>query len=389
MALKIIIASDSFKGSLSSLEVGEAAKKGILNVVPDADVTILPLADGGEGTAELLSRSLGGRKIEIKVSDPIGRPISASYFIADDIAIIEMAAASGLPLLSPEERNPTVTTSYGTGQLILDALRRGIRRFYIGLGGSATNDAGVGMLKALGFRFLDSGGLPVGLGGLETGRIRSIDSYHALPELKEATFTIACDVTNPLTGTNGASQIYGPQKGATDEMVELLDSALSSFGEIIRKRTGIDYSSVPGAGAAGGMGFAFLSFLNSTLRPGVEIVLDVLDFDKRIEGADLVITGEGRLDRQTCMGKAPSGVLKRCMARKIPVVAIGGAIDRDAIPDLMNAGFKAAIPIVSTPIPLEEAMRPEVAKRNIEKTIETLENKGACFLTKTGSFGGR
>lgn len=372
MPIKIIIASDSFKGSLTSEEVGKAAGRGIKTALPDAQVEIVPVADGGEGTVDALCSCLNGEKVRVKVSDPHGDAIPAEYAISGDTAIIEIASASGLTLIPPERRNPRLTTSFGTGELIRDALTRGCRNFLIGLGGSATNDAGTGMLSALGFRFHDNEGKIIRGCGEEVGKITSIDFSHAMPELKEAKFTVACDVTNPLTGPNGASMVFGPQKGADTEMADKLDENLCSFARTCAKILDTGYSSLPGAGAAGGLGFAFLSFLKGTLRPGIEMVLDAVGFDRRIEGASLIITGEGRLDRQTCMGKAPYGVLQRAKTKGIPVIALGGSIEPDAIETLMKAGFRAAFPIVPGPVSIEEAMRPEVASANIERTLSQL-----------------
>lgn len=366
---KIIIASDSFKGCLSSREVGEAAAQGVKCTIPDATVEIIPVADGGEGTMETLGKALNGRMTSALVTDPLGRKITAGYYISGQTAILEMAAASGLTLISAKKRNPLLTTSYGTGELIRDALMKGCRNFLIGIGGSATNDAGVGMLMALGFRFLDAEGNPVGLGGAEVGRIRSIDSSKALPQLKDASFIVACDVCNPLAGADGASRIFGPQKGADAETVRTLDAYLSSFAEVTHKIMGFDFSSRPGAGAAGGMGFAFLSFLGAELKPGVELILDALEFDRKIEDASLVITGEGRLDRQTCLGKTPFGVLNRCKLLDIPVVAIAGAVETAALPSLMKAGFSGVYPVTPAGMPLSEAMIPTVASKNIKKAV--------------------
>ena len=369
MPTKIIIASDSFKGSLSGREVGEAAARGIHRAAPEIDVLIIPVADGGEGTVEAVVSGLGGEIVSATVSGPLGDPVIAQYGLCGDTAVIEMASASGLPLIPERKRNPMLASSFGTGELILHALQHGCRNFLIGLGGSATNDAGTGMLSALGFQFLDKEGKRVrGCGG-DTARIASIDFSNVTPELTEAKFTIACDVNNPLTGPNGASMVFGPQKGADTGMAAKLDENLSSFALTCAKILDTDYSSFPGAGAAGGLGFAFLSFLNGNLRPGIDMVLDAVGFDSKIEGASLIITGEGKLDRQTCMGKAPYGVLQRAKIKGIPVIAIGGSIEPDAIETLMEAGFCAAFPIVPGPISIEEAMRPEIASANIERTV--------------------
>ncbi|MDE6027229.1 MAG: glycerate kinase, partial [Muribaculaceae bacterium] len=325
MPTKIIIASDSFKGSLSGREVGEAADRAIHAADPETDVLIIPVADGGEGTVEAVVSGLGGEIVSATVSGPLGDPVIAQYGLCGDTAVLEMASASGLTLIPERKRNPMLASSFGTGELILHALQQGCRNFLIGLGGSATNDAGIGMLSALGFQFLDKEGRMARGCGREAGRITSIDFSNVTPELKDAKFTIACDVNNPLTGPNGASMVFGPQKGADTEMAAKLDENLSSFALTCAKILGTDYSSFPGAGAAGGLGFAFLSFLNGNLRPGIEMVLDAVGFDSRIEGASLIITGEGKLDRQTCMGKAPYGVLQRAKIKVIPVIDIGGA----------------------------------------------------------------
>lgn len=367
-----VVASDSFKGSLSSMDVGLAAADGIKDVLPSVEVIIVPVADGGEGTVDAIVAGTDGKEVECTVRGPLGEPVTAVYGICNDTAVIEMAAASGLTLIAAERRNPWLTSSYGTGELIRDALRRGCRRFLIGLGGSATNDGGTGMLSALGFRFLDSDGKPVGDGGGEAGRIVAVDASGVMPELAEATFTVACDVTNPLTGADGASHVYGPQKGADSEMVFALDHALDNFAKVTARFCGQDYSGVPGCGAAGGMGFAFLAFLHGHLRPGIEMVLDAVGFDDKIKDATLVITGEGRLDSQTCMGKAPYGVLHRAAACRIPVIAIGGAVVPAAVPALIEAGFTAVFPVVAGPVALSEAMCPDVAVGNIRRTVRQI-----------------
>ncbi len=369
MTGKIVIAIDSFKGSLTSLEAGRAAAAGVAQVLPDADCGVVPVADGGEGTADSLVSALGGKVIKVRVEGPMGEAVDARYGFCGDMAVIEIAAASGLTLVAPEDRNPWLASSYGTGELIRDAVGRGCRKFMIGLGGSATNDAGVGMLSALGFRFLDKEGKDVGRGGGEVGRIVRIDASDAMPELKDCQFQVACDVKNSLLGPEGASRIFGPQKGADHRMVEKLDEALGSFAGVVGEWRGKDFSCVPGVGAAGGMGFAFLAFLDAKLGSGVEMVLGAVGFDSLVMEADLVITGEGRLDSQTVMGKTPQGVLRHAAEFGVPVVAIGGSVDPDAISILIKAGFKAVLPIVQGPISLEEAMRPEMAAANISRTV--------------------
>lgn len=378
---KVVIASDSFKGSLTSLEVGEAAARGVQKARQEAACEVVAVADGGEGTVEAIVSALKGRLINVKVSDPLGRSILATYGLCGETAVIEVAAASGLPLLEATERNPWLTSSRGTGEVIRDALLRGCRRFMVGLGGSATNDAGLGMLQALGYRFLDADGKEVGEGGGETGRVVTIDDSQAMQELKEAKFTVACDVTNPLTGAQGASRVFGPQKGADAEMVEKLDKNLASFAAVtekflhssgLYKQEKMDFANRPGAGAAGGLGFAFLAFLGAEMKPGIEMVLDAVGFAERLEGASLVITGEGRLDRQTCMGKTPYGVLKYAQRAGMPTIAIGGAVEEEAVEGLLAAGFEAVFPIVAGPCSLERALQPEVAKSNVERTAEMI-----------------
>ncbi|MDE6395998.1 MAG: glycerate kinase [Muribaculaceae bacterium] len=369
MRNKRVLASDAFKGSLSSLEVGEAAARAVEAVMPGMRYEVVPVADGGEGTVEAVVSALNGEFVTARVTGPLGEPVDAVYGVCGDTAVIEMAAASGLPLVPAERRNPWLTTSYGTGELIRDALGRGCRKFLVGIGGSATNDAGIGMLTALGFRFLDKDGNEVGPGGGEAGRIATIDETGVAPALRESRFTVACDVTNPLTGPNGASHVFGPQKGADPEMVGKLDEGLAAFARIVAQTKGIDLSERPGAGAAGGLGFAFLAFLGARLEPGIEMVLNAVGFDRSLEDAVLVVTGEGRLDSQTCMGKTPYGVLKRALAHGVPTVAIGGAVVPDAVPALMEAGFSAVFPIVAGPVELSEALRPEVAAANVERTV--------------------
>ena len=372
MKLKIVIACDSFKGSLSSVAVGEAARTGILEVVPEADVEVVPIADGGEGTTEAIIDATGGEMVDCTVRGPLGEAVIARYGIYGDTAVIEMAQASGITLIAPERRNPRLTSSYGTGQMISDALNRGCRNFLVGIGGSATNDGGVGMLQALGFRFMDSEGLELGPGGAELEDLTTIDVSEINPLLSQARFTVACDVTNPLTGINGASHVFGPQKGADPRTVQELDHALAHYAEVVDRLLGKDLSTVPGTGAAGGMGFAFLALLNAQLKPGIEMVLDAVDFDRKIYGATLIITGEGYLDAQTCMGKAPDGVLRRGLRAGIPVVAIGGGVQPEAVPALMDAGFRAVFPIAAGPGPLEVAMTPEVASANVRRTVNQI-----------------
>lgn len=369
MKNKIVLAFDSFKGSLSSLEAGCAAADAIRSVIPETPIEIVTVSDGGEGMTEAVVNRLGGKYISVNVSDPAGGRLNAVYGICGDRAIIETAAASGLTLLPADRRNPWLTTSFGTGELIRDAIGRGCRNFLIGLGGSATNDAGCGMLKALGYRFLDNEGKETGSGGGETGRIVRIDTSEVMPELKECTFTIACDVTNPLTGSEGASLVFGPQKGANGEMAIKLDYNLSSFARVTAAVTGKDLSRAQGAGAAGGLGFAFLSFLDAELKPGIDTVLDVIGFNNILKDARLVFTGEGCIDRQTLMGKAPFGIMRRAQRQRVPVIALGGRVDDESIEALLSAGFAGVRQISDKTLTQEEAMMPEVAKDNLKNTV--------------------
>ena len=366
---KIVIASDSFKGSISAAEVAACGERAVHRLFPDCEVVQLPVADGGEGTVETLTAALGGQSVATVVHDPLGRLITARYgWIAQtQTALIEMAAASGLPLLPPEERNPWLTSTYGTGELIRDALERGCRKFLIAIGGSATNDGGIGLLQALGFRFLDAEGreLP-GCGG-SLSLIQQIDTHGALAALKECRFTVACDVTNPFYGTEGAAYVFAPQKGADKEMVKALDQGLRHFAQLIQTTQGITIDHLPGAGASGGLGGGLVAFLKAHLAPGIEMVLDALQFDSQIAGADLIFTGEGKLDAQTCMGKTPMGVLRRAQRQGIPVVALGGAVE--ASEALNRCGFLAVLPILPYPTSLAEAMDPTFTQQNIERTI--------------------
>jgi len=370
--MKIIIASDSFKGCLSSLDVARAAEAGIRKVLPDCEVVGIPVADGGEGTTEALVAAMNGHFVSCEVHDPLMNLIQVDYGILGDglTAVIEMASASGLTLVPPEKRNPMLTTTCGTGELIKDALQRGCRRFLIGIGGSATNDAGTGMLQALGFRFIDKDGNELGKGGQILEKIEKIDLAGIMPELAESVFTIACDVNNPFSGENGAAYIYARQKGADDAMIRQLDKGLKHFANVIQATMGKDIDAIPGAGAAGGLGGGFLAFLPATLKRGIQMVLEALDFDSRIHNADLIITGEGKLDRQTGMGKTPSGILAAGKRQQIPVVAIGGAVEETEA--LLQQGFLAVLPIQPGPITLEQAMDQSFAFRQVERIVEQI-----------------
>lgn len=378
---KVIVASDSFKGSLSSLEVAESAEKAICEVFPDCEVIKIPVADGGEGTTEALVYAMNGRMASCRVHDPLMNSIRAGYGILGDhkTAVIEMASASGLPLVPKEKRNPLLTTTYGTGELIKDALEKGCRHFLIGIGGSATNDAGTGMLQALGFRFFTNDGKELGQGGQIVEEICYIDDSDSLPELQESTFIIACDVNNPFSGENGAAFVYARQKGADDEMIRRLDNGMKKFAHIIQREKGIDVDNIPGAGAAGGLGGAFIAFLPSQLKPGIEMVLDALHFDERIKGADLIITGEGKLDKQTGMGKTPSGILHAARKQNIPVIAIGGSIEE--VEALNIYGFLSVLSIQPGVISLEQAMQKESAMTNITRTLKQYLRGIEYFIT--------
>lgn len=370
MFKKIVVASDSFKGSLTSLEVADSVERAVREAFPECDVVKVNVADGGEGTMDALQQTLGGSRVNLTVSDPLGRPVDAYYVILDDgvTAVLEMSAASGLPLLSPEERNPSMTSTYGTGELIRDALDKGCTRFLVGIGGSATNDAGMGMLNALGYSFLGADGTELNPVGGSLGQVEDILMQNRNQHLGDARFIVACDVKAPLFGPAGAAYIFAPQKGADPQMVQALDAGLRHFAEVSSRKTGSDFSQMHGAGAAGGLGYAFKEFLNASLERGVEMVLDAIGFDEIIEGADLVITGEGRIDSQTLTGKTPFGVAQRAIRQGIPVVAIGGSVAIDT-EQASEAGFKAALQVTPEGMPLSEAMKQDVAAVNVYRTI--------------------
>lgn len=372
---KIVVASDSFKGCLSSMQVADAVERAALQTCPSCEVVKVDVADGGEGTMDALRRTLGGEKIEIEVADPLGRPVQASYAILNDgiTAVVEMAAASGLPLLAPEERNPLKTSTYGTGQLIADALDRGCRRFLVGIGGSATNDAGMGMLQALGYRFLDAQGNLLHGCGESLEKVASIDVSSTNSALASAEFIVACDVEAPLYGPTGAAFVFAPQKGADSDMLERLDNGLKHFSKIVKRYQNPtqDSSNIPGAGAAGGLGFGFLAFLNARLEPGIDMVLDAIGFDDVIKGADLIITGEGRIDSQTLAGKTPYGVLQRAKRQGIPVIAIGGNVQLTQ-DEAKAVGFTSVLQVTPPGMPLNDAMNPETAAENIFRRAVTV-----------------
>lgn len=370
--MKVVIAIDSLKGSLTSMEAGRAIKEGILNVLPETEVIVKPLADGGEGTTEALVEGLGGEMVYVDVHGPLETPVKAGYGLIQETgtAIMEMAAAAGIIIVGKDKR-PLDATTYGVGEMIKDAIQRGCRSFIIGIGGSATNDGGIGMLTALGYEFLDKDGNTVGIGAGALKDVASIKADKAVAELKECNFKIACDVTNPLCGTNGATYIYGPQKGVTDDMKDDLDAAMANYAAVTKACIGTDHLNSEGAGAAGGLGFAFLSYLGADLQPGIELVLDAVEMEKTMEGADLVFTGEGRLDYQTAMGKAPVGIAKLAKKHGAKVIALAGAIIEGAEKCNEN-GIDAFFPILRKVVTLDEAMDPETAKQNMIKTTEQI-----------------
>lgn len=377
--MKIVVAIDSLKGSMTSMEAGRAIREGIRNVLPDAEVIVKPLADGGEGTTEALVEGLGGEMAEVRVHGPLETPVDACYGIIrkTGTAIMEMAAAAGIILVG-KDRRPLDATTYGVGEMIRDAVEKGCRNFIIGIGGSATNDGGIGMLTALGYEFLDAQGKAVGIGAGALKDVASIRTDHVLPELRECSFKIACDVTNPLCGTNGATYIYGPQKGVTEDLRDELDAAMAGYAQVTKTCIGTDHMESEGAGAAGGLGFAFLSYLHADLQPGIELVLEVVGMEKTMEGADLVFTGEGRLDGQTAMGKAPVGIAKLAKKHGAKVVALAGAVIEGA-EKCNDSGIDAFFPILRRIVTLDEAMDPGTARENMIRTTEQVIRLAAAF----------
>lgn len=367
--MKIVIAIDSFKGSLTSMEAGQAVMDSIQNLFPHCRTELIPIADGGEGMLSVMMNTTQGRLQTLEAHNPCMEKIAANYGISHDgqTAFIEMANISGLPLIKKEQQNPMKTTTYGTGELIRDALDKGYTKFIIGIGGSATNDAGTGMLQALGFEFLDKDGKELGQGGEILSHIVHIDRQNAHPSLKNAHFIVACDVQNPFYGPNGAAAVYARQKGADDAMIEELDRGMRSFAQVILKETGRDISNIPGSGAAGGMGGGMLAFLNAELRSGADLLLDLSQFETKITDADLIITGEGRIDRQSLMGKIPGKILEIGKRKGIPVIAIAGCVEDEGI--LKSAGFKGIFATKPDSIPLEEAMKPGIAQQNIKSAL--------------------
>lgn len=369
--MKAVVAIDSLKGSLSSMEAGNAIAEGIYRADAEAKVEVRPLADGGEGTVDVLVQGMNGSLRKVRVTGPLGDKMDAAYGIIEEakMAVIEMSAAAGITLVPDEKKNPLFTTTYGVGEMIRDAIEKGCRKFVVGIGGSATNDGGIGMLQALGYDFLNSKGnaVPYGAKGLED--LAEIRKEHVLPELAQCEFKVACDVTNPLCGPLGASAVYGPQKGATPEMVREMDQWLADYAKLAANCSERADAEHPGTGAAGGLGFAFLTFTNAVLESGIKIVLEETKLEQYIQDADIVITGEGRLDGQTAMGKAPVGVAKLAGKYKIPVLAFAGSVTKDAR-KCNEEGIHAFFPILRGITTLEDAMDAENARRNLMETVE-------------------
>lgn len=355
--MKIVIAPDSFKESMTALEVCEAAERGLRRSIPEVQTVKIPMADGGEGTVQALVDATNGTFTSLTVTGPLGLPVEAEYgWLGDQLtAVIEMASASGLHLVPPERRNPLMTTTAGTGELIKDAVQKGAKHLIIGIGGSATNDGGMGMAQALGVKFLDSEGAELSYGGGALSKLAKIDASKMMKELSGVTIDVACDVDNPLTGPTGASAIFGPQKGATDETVAVLDRNLSHYASLILKETGRDVEKIEGSGAAGGLGAGLLAFLNANLKRGVDIVIETVKLEQHMGEADLVITGEGRIDGQTIHGKTPVGVSKTAKKLNIPVIAIAGSIG-DGYEKVYEEGISSVFSIVPGIVSLEEAL---------------------------------
>ena len=366
---KIVLAIDSFKGCLSSKEIEQCIAEEIHRILPSCQTVCIPIADGGEGMLDTLIEATQGTFVSTQAHDPLMRIRPARYGILGDqrTAIIEMAEINGLTTLSPIERNPMKTSTYGTGELIKDALEKGFRRFIIGIGGSATNDAGMGMIQALGAHLYDKQGNELEQGGKIMEQIAHIDLNHLHPALKEATFIVACDVQNPFCGPQGAAYVFARQKGASEEQIRQLDEGMRHLALLIERDFSYNINKVKGAGAAGGLGGAFATFLQAHLQSGIDLLLDAVDFDRKITNADWIITGEGKADRQTAEGKVPAGVLKRAKKANIPVMLIAGKVEDKAC--LQQMGFARIVKISPDNLPLEEAMRPEVTRENTQRAI--------------------
>lgn len=367
--MKIIIAPNAFKDSLSAIDAAEAMAEGVLAAVPEANIELVPVADGGDGLTEIVLKALDGQQVKANVTDPLGRPIEAQFCYLPDrkTAIIEMAEASGLRLLKSTERNPMLTTTLGTGQMILAALDLGAKRILIGLGGSATNDGGLGMAVALGVAFLDNNSKIIDPIGKNLSLISNVDLSNMDARVAQTTFEAICDVRNPLFGKDGAAYVYGPQKGANTEQVEKLDAGLRNLADILRKSVNMDVSKLESAGAAGGSGMGLHVFFGAKLRPGVDIVLDLVNLDGALENADLVLTGEGQIDWQTAFGKAPAGVAQAAKRHNIPCLALAGSIGKN-VEELHKVGITAVFSICQGPVPLEQALKH--AHQNLAKTTQ-------------------
>jgi glycerate kinase len=390
--MKIAVAPDSFKGTLTASEAAVCIEQGLRKALSDCEILKIPMADGGEGTVQAMVDASGGKIVELEISDPLGRKIKADYGMMGDgtTAIIEMAAASGLPLLSQEERNPLQTSTFGTGELIMDALKKGAGKIIIGIGGSATVDGGSGMACALGAKFLDRENRELSGTGGNLALIETIDISGMDQRIKNVEFLVACDVTNPLLGDDGAAKIYGPQKGATPEMVEILEKGLTNFSRIIRNDLGKNVANEPGAGAAGGLGAGLMAFLNASLKPGIDIVIDVVGLKRKLKGYDLVITGEGQLDHQTAFGKTPAGVARTAGELGIPVIAIGGRVGENTS-NIHSCGIAAYFSALRSCMSNEEIgkkaeeMLSECSEQvgRLIQIVQALNSRGRACLTPT------
>lgn len=381
--MKIVIASDSYKGSLDSSQVNEAMRKGILRVFEDAEIICIPIADGGEGTVDAVMTCCGGSYCYEMVTGPDGREVIARYgILPDKSAVIEMAAASGLPLVQDVTPDTVMnSTTYGTGQLIASALDKGCRKIYIGIGGSATNDGGIGMLQALGVSFLDADNREVGFGGKYLDKIARIDISNLDPRIRETELVVMSDVTNPLCGENGAAVVYGPQKGATEEEIAILDKGLAQFAELICHMNLPDIRNLPGAGAAGGLGGGLVSFLGAEIRPGIKAILEIADFEKSVQWADLILSGEGRIDGQSANGKVVSGIAEIAGKYNVPVIAICGSVEKDAR-EIFEKGISGMEAAVCRPVTLEKAM--EEAEQNVIDAAERVMQMVKAGMAITG-----
>ena len=381
--MKIVIASDSYKGSLDSSQANEAMRKGVLRVFEDAEIKCIPIADGGEGTVDAVMTCCGGSYCYETVTGPDGREVIARYgILPDKSAVIEMAAASGLPLVQDVTPDTVMnSTTYGTGQLIASALDKGCRKIYIGIGGSATNDGGIGMLQALGVSFLDADNREVGFGGKYLDKIARIDISNLDSRIRETELVVMSDVTNPLCGENGAAVVYGPQKGATEEEIAILDKGLAQFAELICHMNLPDIRNLPGAGAAGGLGGGLVSFLGAEIRPGIKAILEIADFEKSVQWADLILSGEGRIDGQSANGKVVSGIAEIAGKYNVPVIAICGSVEKDAR-EIFEKGISGMEAAVCRSVTLEKAM--DEAEQNVIDAAERVMQMVKAGMAITG-----